>query len=854
MRRLAAIVFVDFVGFSRLMAIDEDGTWSDLQQLRGLIDPLFQTGGGRIVKSTGDGVLVESPSVIEAVGSAIAVQDAADDWNAARSADRQIRLRIGVNLGDVIIADDGDVYGDGVNVAARLESLADPGGICLSDSAYRQVRGRVEARFVDRGEQWVKNIPIPVRVWAVVRGSTPGGDADVGVSGLERAEMVGRGGNATVYRAYQPSMDRWVAVKVLDGSDETTRRRFDRERQAMGRLSQHPGIVTIYESGYTSAGRPYLVMPFLGSGSLQDRLDRSGPMPWQEATDLLTRVTGAVEYAHAAGIVHRDLKPGNIMMDEEGRPLVADFGIARLAGQSQTITEYMALTPAFSPPELLDGGEPTKAGDIYALAATFCALVNGTPPFVTGSPDADTLLALSNRIAHDPPPDLRPLGVPRRVCEAVETAMSKNPADRPESASAFAEALAGRGSSAGAGRGSSPTAESVDRRSIAWPRIGAGLGVVGAIAIGAIAVGSLGGTESPASTPATTAAAVSESLPETTAVADPDPGDDRVRQLAEFDTPIRSLTALDDVAYVALEDGTVHAIDAESGDAVWGEPFVAGGVASDLLVADGRLFFVRGSSKLIYSVDTATGGLEWRILAPFDSAQNRPFIDESNGNLAVGFGQGVAMMEAVDGSEVWKDPTGATLLVEAVSFDGQLLAVSDGRWVYGVNARTGERQWRTGPPDIGTPDWIMAQEIEVDSGTGRGFERRVFVLTDGNLVLLDGEDGEIRWSVPVSGPPGSAPDTTAFVSGVDGELMAVDAGPGTVAWREPEVAPDPPPVRFGDVVLAVDGTELVILNARSGSVRDRIALPEGRVTHVDGASGRAIVVSANTLLSVSISE
>jgi class 3 adenylate cyclase/outer membrane protein assembly factor BamB len=190
-RRLAAIVAVDIVGFSRLMAVDEDGTWVALNELRALIDPILESEGGRIVKSTGDGVLVEAPSVIGAVRAAIEVQQVVERWNRHRPSDKALRLRIGINLGDIIVADDGDVYGDGVNVAARLEGLADPGGISLSDSAYQQVRGRIDARFADRGEQQVKNIPTPVQVWAVLTGSDPADvDQDEREARLNRPGML----------------------------------------------------------------------------------------------------------------------------------------------------------------------------------------------------------------------------------------------------------------------------------------------------------------------------------------------------------------------------------------------------------------------------------------------------------------------------------------------------------------------------------------------------------------------------------------------------------------------------------------------------------------------------------------
>ncbi|HSM01728.1 MAG TPA: PQQ-binding-like beta-propeller repeat protein [Acidimicrobiia bacterium] len=167
MRRLMAIVAVDVVGYSRLMAEDEAGTLSALRELRSLIDPIFESGGGRIVKSTGDGVLVEASSVVQATEAALEVQRAVDDWNVGRPEGKAMRLRIGVNLGDVVLDDTGDIYGDGVNVAARLEGLASPGGICLSDAAYQQVKGRIDATLRDMGEQRVKNIPTPIRVWAV---------------------------------------------------------------------------------------------------------------------------------------------------------------------------------------------------------------------------------------------------------------------------------------------------------------------------------------------------------------------------------------------------------------------------------------------------------------------------------------------------------------------------------------------------------------------------------------------------------------------------------------------------------------------------------------------------------------
>ena len=164
-RRLAAIVAADVVGYSRLMGIDEAGTLEALRARRaGVIDPRLAERGGRIVKTTGDGLLVEFPSVVAAVECAVEIQHGMRAANTDVSTDKQIILRIGVNLGDVIIEDD-DIFGDGVNIAARLEQLASPGGVCLSQSAYEQVRDKLPHTFVDLGEQAFKNIARPIRTY-----------------------------------------------------------------------------------------------------------------------------------------------------------------------------------------------------------------------------------------------------------------------------------------------------------------------------------------------------------------------------------------------------------------------------------------------------------------------------------------------------------------------------------------------------------------------------------------------------------------------------------------------------------------------------------------------------------------
>ncbi len=166
-RRLAAILAADIVGYSRMMGADEEGTLAAVKDSRReLIDPKIAEHQGRIVKRTGDGALVEFASAVDAVRCAIDIQRTAGARNADIPEDRRLEFRIGINVGDIIIDED-DIFGDGVNIAARIEPLAEPGTICLSGNAYQQVKGKVSFDVTDLGEQKLKNIEQPVRVYCV---------------------------------------------------------------------------------------------------------------------------------------------------------------------------------------------------------------------------------------------------------------------------------------------------------------------------------------------------------------------------------------------------------------------------------------------------------------------------------------------------------------------------------------------------------------------------------------------------------------------------------------------------------------------------------------------------------------
>src|SRR3954451_20629248 len=164
-RRLVAVLAADVAGYSRLMGADEEGTLARLKAARRIVvDPAIAAHRGRIVKTTGDGMLVEFASAVDAARAAVEVQRSMAGQNAAVPPDNRIEFRIGIHVGDITI-DDNDIFGHGVNIAARLEGIAEPGGVCISDDAQRQIRGKIDFAFEDMGPQNLKNIVEPMRAW-----------------------------------------------------------------------------------------------------------------------------------------------------------------------------------------------------------------------------------------------------------------------------------------------------------------------------------------------------------------------------------------------------------------------------------------------------------------------------------------------------------------------------------------------------------------------------------------------------------------------------------------------------------------------------------------------------------------
>ncbi len=259
------------------------------------------------------------------------------------------------------------------------------------------------------------------------------------IASYENAELIGQGGFGAVYRAVDAVHGRDVAIKVLPSwLDEKGRRRFDRERETMGLLGAHPNVMPVHDSGYTTDDEPYIVMDLATGGSLQDRL-ASGRLEWLEAVAVIVPIAAATQAAHDRGVVHRDIKPDNILIDAFGTPKLTDFGVAAVAS-NVTNTASTAATVAHAAPEQLLGHATTPAVDVYALGSTLHTLLTGSAPFTRL--DDEAIGAIVTRVLNDPPPDLRPYGVPESVVVAIERALAKEPEQRQPSAAALAEQLA----------------------------------------------------------------------------------------------------------------------------------------------------------------------------------------------------------------------------------------------------------------------------------------------------------------------------------------------------------------------------------------------------------------------------
>ncbi|MCP3989717.1 MAG: tetratricopeptide repeat protein, partial [Actinomycetia bacterium] len=258
---------------------------------------------------------------------------------------------------------------------------------------------------------------------------------DIGIEGLSDAKEIGAGGFARVYSATETRFGRTVAVKVLFQVDAGGRRRFDREQLTMGRMTGHPNVVVPHSAGYNNDGYPYLIMEYLEGGSLQDLIEVSGPVQWEQAIEMILPIAEALGHGHSQGILHRDVKPANILLGIGDHPKLADFGIAAIR-EATASTQGIGFSLAHTPPETFAGGSDQRdeRADLYSLASTLYTVITGRPPYHSNESN-DSQLAYIVRIADHPIPDL--VTGPPALNRFLQQALAKSADDRPQTAHHF---------------------------------------------------------------------------------------------------------------------------------------------------------------------------------------------------------------------------------------------------------------------------------------------------------------------------------------------------------------------------------------------------------------------------------
>jgi len=270
-------------------------------------------------------------------------------------------------------------------------------------------------------------------------------DSSVGgllVPGFTIVRMVGSGGFATVYEAIQDDIGSRVALKVLpsDVDPADALRRLDREYRSMGRLREHPGVVTVFETTSSTAGHPVIVMKFMAGGSLRDRVTNSGPLSVEETLRIAEVLASALVASHRIGVFHRDVKPENVLFDAAGEVALADFGLATIEGVIDGSATLASLSPPHAPPERFrsDPVEPVSA-DVYSLASTLFFALEATPPF--GTIEDGGLAGLISRIVNNPPPGITRTDVPAGLVALIADSLAKEPSGRPADAAEFHQRL-----------------------------------------------------------------------------------------------------------------------------------------------------------------------------------------------------------------------------------------------------------------------------------------------------------------------------------------------------------------------------------------------------------------------------
>jgi non-specific serine/threonine protein kinase len=437
-RKLSAIMFTDMVGYSALAQKNELLAIDLLEVHRQLLRPLFQKHRGNEVETIGDAFFVEFKSALEAVSCAVEIQKMLRQRNSKVEQEMQIILRIGLHVGDVIHIGK-HVHGDGVNIAARLEPLSPPGGICLSEDVVRQIKNKIELPVRNLGTQKLKNIESPVEIYCIEfpwKGKqikkTKHASGRI-ISHYKILAELGRGGMGIVYKATDTKLDRTVAIKFLPrniSANSEERERFKIEAKAAAALN-HPNITTIYAIEEIN-DEMFIVMEYIDGMELKDKINSpvspldkgeiKGGLTIEDVTNVATQIAEGLDAAHKKGIVHRDIKSSNIMITNDGKIKIMDFGLAKI-GKGEQVTRIGTTigTVAYMSPEQARGEKIDNRTDIWSFGVVLYEMITGELPF---KGDYDQAIIYS--ILNEEPQIVKKFEGQRSIKKVVRKALKKD--------------------------------------------------------------------------------------------------------------------------------------------------------------------------------------------------------------------------------------------------------------------------------------------------------------------------------------------------------------------------------------------------------------------------------------------
>lgn len=424
-RKLAAIMFTDIVGFTALMAKDEENTFALIQKQRKILKPLIKKFSGVWIKEMGDGTLSCFHSAVNAVECAIEIQQEIKDY--------EFKVRIGVHVGDVIFSK-GDVFGDGVNIASRIEPLAQPGEICISDRVYEEIRYKPNMSAVYIGKKNLKNVNRPIKVYAIKFEGSSISDVvedDTQIKKIlhyEIKEKLGRGGMGIVYKAIDTKLNRIVALKFIPeaiSEDETILKRFKIEAQAVAAL-QHQNIATIFSIEETPK-ESFLVFEYVKGRTLRNIIEKE-ELNIEQYTKIAKQILEGLSEAHNNNVIHRDITSTNVMVTDSGNAKILDFGLAKLQNSLEITQEKKKIgTISYMSPEQSKGKKIDHRTDLWSWGVLFYEIITGQKPF-KGSHDQAIIYNILNE-APQPPQEINK-DIDDNLNEIILKCIEKSPEDR----------------------------------------------------------------------------------------------------------------------------------------------------------------------------------------------------------------------------------------------------------------------------------------------------------------------------------------------------------------------------------------------------------------------------------------